>query len=106
MKTIYESILIQSIQWEGSSSEIMITGEISDRMGSYSGEVYLPAHDLNKILGILSTNGFEIDMDKNWNAITMPDGEMLYFLEIPKDLAEQMVLPFSYLPLEHKLLRA
>lgn len=106
MKTIYESILIQSIQWEGNSGEILISGEISDRMGSYKGEIFLPANELNKILGALSVYGVEIDMDKSWRAVPMPDGEMMYFLEVPREASENVILPFSMLPNEHKLLRA
>lgn len=106
MKTIYESILIQTIQWEGNSGEILISGEISDCMGSYKGELFLQAHELNKLLGVLATKGVEIDMDKSWRAVSMPDGEMMYFLEMPQEVSEQVILPFSLLPNEHKLLRA
>lgn len=106
MKAIYESILIQTIQWEGNSGEILISGEISDRMGSYKGELFVQANELNKILGVLSAKGVEIDMDKNWRAVAMPDGEMMYFLEMPSEVSEQVILPFSMLPNEHKLLRA
>ena len=75
-------------------------------MGSYKGELFLQANELNKILGVLSANGVEIDMDKSWRAVAMPDGEMMYFLEIPREVSEQVILPFSMLPNEHKLLRA
>ncbi len=106
MKTIYESILIQTIQWEGNSGEILISGEISDRVGSYKGELFLQVHELNKLLGVLAANGVEIDMDKSWRSVAMPDGEMMYFLEMPKEVSGQVILPFSLLPNEHKLLRA
>lgn len=106
MKTIYESILIQAIQWEGNAGDITVIGKIQDGCSSYTGELYLPHYTLNKILGTLSKNGYEIDMESQWCEVRMPDGDVLYRIEMAAYADRSPVLPFAVLPQEHKLLRA
>lgn len=106
MNTIFDSILLNSLQMESNSQEAVLGCTIYERGHQYPTEVVLSGTALNQLLNELSCREIELDFDNGWNEIRLPDGGSVYHMQFDEPGQQPVFLPLYVLPERIRLLRA
>jgi len=105
MKTIFDSILLNSLQMESNSEEAILDCTIFEKGSQYNTEMVLSATALNQLLNELVCRDIELDFDQ-WNEIRLPDGGTIFRMELDQVNEKPVFLPLYILPERIRLLRA
>ncbi|WP_343637492.1 hypothetical protein [Fluviicola sp.] len=106
MKTIFDSILLNRIQFESSSKEVQLDCCIYENGNSYESQIFMSMSAFNQLLCELSVRGIDLDMDENLDTIVISDSEIIYSMDLTSDSDKPIFLPYYCLPEQNKLLRA
>jgi hypothetical protein len=106
MNTIFDSILLNSLQMENNSDEAVLGCTIFERGQRYETEVVLSGTALNQLLNELSYREIEVDFDNGMNEIRLPDGGSVYHMQFDTSDRQPVFLPLYVLPERIRLLRA
>jgi hypothetical protein len=106
MKTLVDSILLNSIQFESSSTEVLLNCLVFEGENRYESEMILTTTSMNQLLSELIARGIELDFDSNLDTIILPDGESLYRVDLTKVIDVPVFLPLYSMPEQLRLLRA
>lgn len=106
MKTLVDSILLNSIQFESSSTEVLLNCLMFEGDQHYESEIVLTNTSMNQLLNELIARGIELDFDKDFDTIMLPDGESLCRVDLNKVTDNPVFLPMYSMPEQLRLLRA
>lgn len=106
MKTIFDSILLNSLQMESNSEEAILDCTVFENGDSYQTEMVLSATALNQLLNELSCRDIELDFEQQWNEIPLPDGGTVFHMPLDTQDGQPIFLPLYVLPERIRLLRA
>lgn len=106
MKTIFDSILVNRIQFESSSTEVQLDCCVYENGSSYDSQIFVSMSAFNQLLCELSVRGIDLDMDGGLDTIVLSDDEIIYSMDLAKDDEKPVFLPYYCFPEQNKLLRA
>lgn len=106
MKTIFDSILLNRIQFESSSTEVQLDCCIYENGSSYDSQIFISMSAFNQLLCELSIRGIDLDMDEHMDTIVLSDEEVIYSMDLNRDTEKPIFLPYYCFPEQNKLLRA
>lgn len=106
MKTLVDSILINRLQMESSSNEVLLNCVIYEEGGQYESDVVLSATAMNVLLNELAFRGIELNFDTDGEEVRLPDGEILYALDLSQSMQAPVFLPLYSIPDQVRLMRA
>jgi hypothetical protein len=106
MKTIFDSILLNRIQFESSSTEVQLDCCIYENGNSYESQIFVSMSAFNQLLCELSVRGIDLNMDENLDTIRISDQEEVYSLDLTNETEKPVFLPYYCFPEQNKLLRA
>jgi len=106
MKTIFDSILLNRIQFESSSKEVQLDCCIYENGTAYESQIFVSMSAFNQLLCELSVRGIDLNMDDNLDTIVISDSETIYSLDLTNEADKPVFLPYYCLPEQNKLLRA
>lgn len=106
MKTIFDSILLNRIQFESSSTEVQLDCCIYENGISYDSQIFVSMSAFNQLLCELSIRGIDLDMDENLDTIVLSDEEVIYSMDLNHYAEKPIFLPYYCFPEQNKLLRA
>lgn len=72
----------------------------------YESEIVLTNTSMNQLLNELIARGIELDFDKDFDTIMLPDGESLCRVDLNKVTDNPVFLPMYSMPEQLRLLRA
>lgn len=105
MKTIVDSILINRLQLESTSSDVTLNCLVYEDGKSYESDIILSATGMNQLLNELQFRGIDLNFDERAEEVRLPDGSMLVHLDLTH--AETPVfLPLYSIPNQVRLMRA
>lgn len=106
MKTLVDSILIQRIQMESNTTDVVLNCIVYESGEDYTSDIVLSAHAMNLLLNELAYRGHELDFDASCDEVLFPDGNTLITLDVTKKHADPVFIPLYSLPEKTMLLRA
>lgn len=106
MKTLVDSILLNSIQFESSSTEVLLNCLVFEGEHRYESDIILSTTSMNQLLSELIARGIELDFDKDFDTIILPDGESMCRIDLNKVVDLPVFLPLYSMPEQVRLLRA
>jgi hypothetical protein len=105
MNTIFDSILLNSLQMESNSEEAILGCTVYENGEHYATEMVLSATAMNQLLNELVCREIELDFE-NWNEIKLPDGGSVFHMQLDSPELQPVFLPLYVLPERVRLLRA
>ncbi|MDH4474523.1 MAG: hypothetical protein QE487_18100 [Fluviicola sp.] len=105
MNTIFDSILLNSLQMESNSEEAILGCTVYENGEHYATEMVLSATAMNQLLNELVCREIELDFE-NWNEIKLPDGGSVFHMQLDSPELKPVFLPLYVLPERVRLLRA
>lgn len=106
MKTIFDSILLNRIQFESSSTEVQLDCCIYENGTAFESQIFVSMSAFNQLMCELSVRGIDLDMDENLDTIVISDSEVIYSMDLTSSTDKPIFLPYYCLPEQNKLLRA
>lgn len=106
MKTIFDSILVNRIQFESSSTEVQLDCCVYENGSSYDSQIFVSMSAFNQLLCELSVRGIDLNMDDDLDTIVLSNDEIVYAMDLTKDEEKPVFLPYYCFPEQNKLLRA
>ncbi|MNU71123.1 hypothetical protein D3C71_605470 [compost metagenome] len=106
MKTIFDSILVNRIQFESSSTEVQLDCCVYENSSSYDSQIFVSMSAFNQLLCELSVRGIDLNMDEDLDTIILSNDEIVYSMDLTKDEEKPVFLPYYCFPEQNKLLRA
>lgn len=106
MKTIFDSILVNRIQFESSSTEVQLDCCVYENGSSYDSQIFVSMSAFNQLLCELSVRGIDLNMDEDLDTIVLSNDETVYSMDLTKDEEKPVFLPYYCFPEQNKLLRA
>lgn len=106
MKTIFDSILVNRIQFESSSTEVQLDCCVYENGNSYDSQIFVSMSAFNQLLCELSVRGIDLNMDEGLDTIILSNEETVYSMDLTKDEDKPVFLPYYCFPEQNKLLRA
>lgn len=106
MKTIFDSILVNRIQFESSSTEVQLDCCVYENGSSYDSQIFVSMSAFNQLLCELSVRGIDLNMDEDLDTIVLSTDEIVYSMDLTKDEEKPVFLPHYCFPEQNKLLRA
>jgi hypothetical protein len=106
MKTIVDSILINRLQMESSSNEVLLNCVVYEEGESYESDLILSSTAMNVLLNELAFRGIELNFDSEGEEVRLPDGEWLYSLDLSRRMSAPVFLPLYSIPDQVRLMRA
>ncbi len=106
MKTIFDSILVNRIQFESSSTEVQLDCCVYENGSSYDSQIFVSMSAFNQLLCELSVRGIDLNMDEDLDTIVLSTDEIVYSMDLTKDEEKPVFLPYYCFPEQNKLLRA
>ena len=106
MKTIFDSILLNRIQFESSSTEVQLDCCVYENGSSYDSQIFISMSAFNQLLCELSIRGIDLDMDEHMDTIVLSDEEVIYSMDLNRNTEKPIFLPYYCFPEQNKLLRA
>ncbi|MNJ83809.1 hypothetical protein D3C87_12340 [compost metagenome] len=106
MKTIFDSILVNRIQFESSSTEVQLDCCVYENGSSYDSQIFVSMSAFNQLLCELSVRGIDLNMDEDLDTIVLSNDETVYSMDLSKDDEKPVFLPYYCFPEQNKLLRA
>jgi hypothetical protein len=106
MKTIFDSILLNRIQFESSSAEVQLDCCVYENGTAYESQIFVSMSAFNQLLCELSVRGIDLNMDEKLDTIVISDSETIYSLDLTNETEKPVFLPYYCLPEQNKLLRA
>jgi hypothetical protein len=106
MKTIFDSILLNRIQFESSSTEVQLDCCIYENGTAFESQIFVSMSAFNQLMCELSVRGIDLDMDENLDTIVISDSEVIYSMDLTSNTDKPIFLPYYCLPEQNKLLRA
>lgn len=106
MKTIFDSILVNRIQFESSSTEVQLDCCVYENGSSYDSQIFVSMSAFNQLLCELSVRGIDLNMDDDLDTIVLSNDEIVYSMDLTKDEEKPVFLPYYCFPEQNKLLRA
>ncbi len=106
MKTIFDSILVNRIQFESSSTEVQLDCCVYENGSSYDSQIFVSMSAFNQLLCELSVRGIDLNMDEDLDTIVLSTDEIVYSMDLTKDDEKPVFLPYYCFPEQNKLLRA
>ena len=82
MKTIFDSILVNRIQFESSSTEVQLDCCVYENSSSYDSQIFVSMSAFNQLLCELSIRGIDLDIDENLDTIVLSDEEVIYSMDL------------------------
>lgn len=101
-----KSILLNRIQIESNSTDVILDCEVYEDGDHYSSEIVISNTTMNQLLNELSFRSFELDFDNGWNEIRRMDGSMLLTMDLSGVNEQPIFIPGYVLPEQIRLLRA
>lgn len=106
MRTLFDSMIVNRIQLESFSNDVLLNCFIFEEGQNYETDVVLDATAMNQFLIELSMRGIELDFEANGDIIQLPDGEIIQSIDLSKREMDPIYLPLYCLPAQARLLRA
>ncbi len=106
MKTIFDSILLNRIQFENSSTEVQLDCCIYENGNAFESQIFVSMSAFNQLMCELSVRGIDLNMDENLDTIVISDSEIIYSMDLTSNTDKPIFLPYYCLPEQNKLLRA
>lgn len=106
MKTIFDSILLNRIQFESSSTEVQLDCCVYESGSSYESQIFISMSAFNQLMCELSVRGIDLNMDENLDTIVISETEVIYSMDLTNEIEKPIFLPYYCFPEQNKLLRA
>jgi hypothetical protein len=106
MKTLVDSILIQRIQMESNTTDVVLNCIVYEAGMDYASDIILSSHAMNLLLNELAYRGHVLDFDAACDEVCFPDGHTMYSLDVAKNEDHPVFIPLYSLPEKTMLLRA
>lgn len=106
MKTIFDSILLNRIQFESSSQEVQLDCCVYENGSSYESQIFISMSAFNQLMCELSVRGIDLDMDEHLDTIVISETEVIYSMDLTNEIEKPIFLPYYCFPEQNKLLRA
>ena len=106
MKTIFDSILLNRIQFEQSSTEVQLDCCVYENGNAYDSQIFVSMSAFNQLLCELSVRGIDLNIDENLDTIVISDTEIIYSMDLTNETDKPIFLPYYCFPEQSKLLRA
>lgn len=106
MNTIFDSILLNSLQMEGQSGEVTIDCTVFENGEQYQSEMVLTSTAMNRLLNELSCRDIDLDFDRNWDEVILPGGDVVYHMQFDGRDQSPVFLPLYVMPERIRLMRA
>ena len=106
MKTLFDSILLNRIQFESSSTEVQLDCCVYENGSSYESQIFISMSAFNQLMCELSVRGIYLDMDEHLDTIVISESEIIYSMDLTSEIEKPVFLPYYCFPEQNKLLRA
>lgn len=106
MKAIYDSILLNRLQMESTSNEVIINCFVVEDGFGYETDIVLNHSSLNQLMSELSVRGLDFNFDELCNETIMKDGQSIIHLDFSKEIDRPLYLPLYCIPEQVRLMRA
>lgn len=106
MKTLFDSILLNRIQFESSSTEVQLDCCVYENGSSYESQIFISMSAFNQLMCELSVRGIDLDMDERLDTIVISESEIIYSMDLTSEIEKPVFLPYYCFPEQNKLLRA
>lgn len=106
METIFDSILLNSLQMESGSSEITLDCTVYEGGANYDTQLVLSATGMNALLSELGSRNIELDFEDNCQELSFADGTVVYHMDLRSEYENQVFVPLHIMPENLRALRA
>lgn len=106
MKAIFDSILLNSLQMEERTGEILIDCTVYEDSAIYDTQFVLSDTGMNCLLNELSCRDIELDFENGCDLIRLSDGTEVYRMDLTGSTVNPVFLPLYVMPQQLRLLRA
>jgi hypothetical protein len=106
MDTIFDSILLNSLQMESGSSEVTLDCTVYEAGTNYDTQLVLSSTGMNRLLSELSFRDIELDFDGGCSMIALPDGTIVSHMDLRSAFEKPVFVPLYIMPENLRALRA
>jgi hypothetical protein len=106
MKTIVDSILINGLQMESTSTDVTLNCIVYEEGQTYESDLILSATAMNQLLNELLYRGIELNFDEHAEEVRFPDGTSMLHLNLSDTMSNPVFLPMYSMPDQVRLMRA
>jgi len=91
---------------ESNSNEVTLDCTVYERGDQYETEIVLSGTAMNQLLNELACRDIELDFEQGCDEIVMPDGSVIYHMNLEIEDRNPIFLPLYVMPEKLRLLRA